>query len=852
MKTVNTKNNVFSIEKLFLIIILIVTFITYFQILDFGFIKWDDDTQITENNFVKNFDWLSISHNLHQERYTFIPLTVFSLIFKFFGNNPLPFHFISLIFHLLNILIIFLLTKKITGNVKIVLLTTLLFALHPFRVESVAWISELKDLMFTFFSLIGFIFYIKYLQNNKLKYFVVASICILLASFSKIQGLIVPFSLFLFDLYYKRKFSFELIFEKIILLFSIFLFFQVKTYIILGVVITFYYIFKNKPIKINISKKNVIITLSSLLLITLCYTLYYLIFNKAGLWAQNNISQNSFSIIERFFLAGFALWFYISNFIFPYKINAVHPYPTRLIDGTLPSEYYFSSIFLIVVLAISLFIVVKRKKISNLIPFGWFFFLFNISIVLHFIPIEGRLVVADRYSYLAYFGLFIMASEVAEKYIIFHIKKYVLFVFIILLSILSISTYNRCSVWKDTKSVFTDVLQKDSKVPFAYLNLATIYLNQQNIDSAMLCYNQSIKLDSINPTVYFNRAFAFDMIGKNIEAVNDFKKVLQFDKNNLYKAVVYSYLGESYRKIGNDSLAINYYNLALKEDTVLSIGYNNRGTYFLNKNKLNEAIADFEKAIKINKYNYQALNNYGWVLTLQGKFNEASKYYNNSLEINSNYYYTYNNRGYNEFLLNNINSAIFDYNKALQINPYFTQAYLNRGWAYATSKNYKGAIDDFTFVLKIDKNNQLARNNRAYAFYYSNDYKNAVEDFKANISLYPNSAFAWQNIAWFHMQVKDFDKAILQFSKSIELDSTLINSYINLGYIWQEKNNLNFAENYFKKALKINPESADALFLIAELYRKQNKNILACDYYNKSSKLGHKQAAQAIELYCKK
>lgn len=852
MKSKNYNLNFFPKERILLIIILLTTFIAYFQIVNYQFIKWDDDTQITENTYVKNFNLQSINHNLFQERYTFLTLTTFSAIYNVWGNNPIPFHWLSLIFHLLNIILIFVLIKKLIDNFYIIALVTLLFALHPLRVESVAWISEFKDLLFTFFSLISFLLYINYIKNNKIVFYVLTSLCVLFASFSKIQGLFIPISFFLFDIYYKRKFTLFIIFEKVLMLYTIFFVFQLKTYAILISIIAISFIFRKKINNIKFNNKQLIYSLSVIIAILLGYSSYILIFNKAGLWSNINNSQNYFSIIERFLLSGYALWFYLSSFIFPNNINAVHPYPVRLSDGSLPDEYYYTLIILLIVIVVSVFMFIKRKKISSLVFFGWFFFLINISMVLHFIPIEGRLVVADRYSYLAYFGLIIASSALIDKYLIDYLKKYLFAIFSILLIVLSIYTYNRSKVWENTKTLFSDVINKNPNVPFAYLNLATIYLNQQNIDSAMFCYNQSIKLDSLEPTVYFNRAFAFDMIGKNDKAINDFNKALQLDKKNIYKALIYTYLGESYRKSGNDSIAFKYYNLSIKEDSLLAIAYDNRGTYYLNKNMLDIARKDFFKAIEIDKFNFSALNNFGWVLTLQGKYNAALEYFNKSLNINPNYAFAYNNRGYTEFTMNNVDAAVFDYNKALKINPYFIQAYLNRGWAYATSKNYKGAIDDFTFVLKIEKNNQLARNNRAYAYFYLNDYKSAVDDFKTNISYYPKSALTWQNIAWFHMQIKDYDNAISEFNKSIEFDSTLINSYINLGWIWVEKNNMKSAEYYYKKALIINPQSIDALFLLGELYQKNNKYDLACNYFNKASELGSNQAKQAIEKYCKK
>ena len=277
MKDKNSKIFFFTNERILLIIILLVSFISYFQITDYEFIKWDDDTQITENAYVKSLDLQSINHNLHQERYTFLTLTTFSAIYNVWGNNSIPFHWFSLIFHLINIVLIFLLTKKLINNIHIVVLVSLLFALHPLRIESVAWISEFKDLLFTFFSLISFLLYIKYIQSNKFIYFIFTTLCVLLSSFSKIQGLLIPVSLFLFDIYYNRKFSILLVIEKVFLFYLIFFIFQLKAYVFLIIVISIYFIFRKKLHEVKFNSKYVIASISIFIIICLVKVSYNLI-----------------------------------------------------------------------------------------------------------------------------------------------------------------------------------------------------------------------------------------------------------------------------------------------------------------------------------------------------------------------------------------------------------------------------------------------------------------------------------------------------------------------------------------------------------------------------------------------
>lgn len=845
--------NIFSKHGIIIILILVICFFSYYQIVDYSFIRWDDDVQITENTNVKNINCQSVNHNLTKERYTFLTLTTYSLIYKIWGNNSAPFHWLSIILHLLNVILVFLLTKQFSKNIFTISLVGLLFALHPMHVESVAWISEIKDLLFTFFSLTAFLFYIKYLKNNfKFYFYLLAALMAVFASFSKIQGLIVPISLFLFDIFFKRKFSLTLILEKVFLIFFIFFIFH---WFIVGLFLVVMLSLYSLRKRIFSLRKAIKVSFISLVGIAgLIFLIYYFSTDKPGLWSKTSEIRNTFSFVERFLLAGFALWFYIKNFFFPISLNAVHPYPLRLPGGEFPSEYYITLIALFFVLGFSVFLILKRKKVPDLLFFGWFFFLVNISMVLHFIPIEGRLVVADRYSYLAYFGLFILISSLGEKYLfqkqIF--QKYSFICFAVLIFLLSSATYNRCNVWKNTKTLFTDVLKKNQKISFAYLNFAATYLNNQKPDSALIFFNKSIMLDSTDPTAYFNRAFAHILKGNSGNSLRDFNSVLHLNPNAKYKALTYTSMGDIYQKAGNDSLAFLYYNLSVKTDSLLATAYNNRGMFFLNKNKLKEAQADFDKAVSLDNYFPEAYNNLGWVLTLKGELQTALKYYNRSLDLNPNYAFAFDNRGYLKFATGDVTGAIQDYNKALAINPSISQAYLNRGWAYAANKNYKSAVDDFTHVLKEMPNNQAALNNRAYAWYYLKEIKNAAEDFKTNVTLYPKTANVWQNLAWFHMQIKEYENAISEFEKSVELDSSLVNSYINLGWIWLKKKKFQKAESMLIKANVINPKNAEALYWLGELNLQKGDLKVSCNYFSQASMLGHKQAKYALELNCKK
>lgn len=838
-----------------LLVILIVCSFSYYNIVDNDFIGWDDDKQITDNSYVKTLNWENIQHNLLKERYTFISLTTFSILYHCWGENPVPFHTLSILIHLLNVTLAFYLARKLTKNNYSALFVALLFALHPMRVESVAWISELKDLLFTCFALSSFIFYIKYLKTElKPVFFMIAALFAFLSAFSKIQGLIVPFSFFLFDIYYNRKLTFSYFLEKIVLFLAVFFIFKlIHSYL--------FYIFSaiillsfRKVKKILIGKEKYVRIIGFMLgAIILFVGSYYIANSSTNLWSALPNKYHDFSSFERLFLAGFALWFYVFSFFWPTNFNAVHPYPQRLTDGTFPQEYYFTAIALCFFVLFSVYIIIKRKKILPVILFGWLFFLLNISLVLHVVPIEGRLVVADRYSYLAYFGLFIFIAGFIENMLLQRekLKKYFVILFSAILILFSAVTYSRSMVWKDTITLFTDVLKKNPKIPFAYLNIGGAYLNNRSPNNALIYLNESVKQDSLDPAAYFNRALAFFMSGQPDAAISDFNKVIHLSTTQTEKALVYTNMGEIYQKTGKDSLALEYYLKSIEMDSSIAASYNNRGLYYFKAKELIKAFRDFDKAISLDPDYADAWNNRGWALTAQGNFEEALKNFDRSLSINPNYAMALNNRGYLKYKTNDFQGALSDYNKALQLDTGLIEGYLNRGWVYSSSGNYKMAIEDYSVVLKKNKKQQTALTNRAFARFYMKDFKNASIDFEDVVKYYPNSAINHQNLGWFKMQVKDNEKAIEEFEISVKLDPSLVNSYLNLGWIWMEKKNLNKAEIYYNKALAIDSENGEVLFWLGELNRKTKKSE-ACDYYNKSALTGNIQAKKALQLYCLK
>ncbi len=136
--------------------ILTITFISFSPSLKNDFANWDDNFYVTENPLIMELSWKSIKTIFNQYyigHYHPLTLLSYSLEYYFFKLNPLVYHLTNLILHLMNGLLVFLMILMLKGGVLTSLVVSLLFGIHRLQVESVVWISERKDVLYTFFFL---------------------------------------------------------------------------------------------------------------------------------------------------------------------------------------------------------------------------------------------------------------------------------------------------------------------------------------------------------------------------------------------------------------------------------------------------------------------------------------------------------------------------------------------------------------------------------------------------------------------------------------------------------------------------------------------------------------------------
>ena len=203
-----------------LTIVVIATFIIYFRALRYDLLfYWDDNLYISDNGHLKELHWANIKlffTSFYAWNYQPLTMLTYAVEYNAGGGKSWLFHFDNILVHVLNTCLVFVLIRKISpGNNLAALVTAAFFAVHPMHVESVAWVAERKDVLWSFFFLLSLIMYAGYLKSRRFRHLVFTAVFFLLSCLCKPAAVILPLLMFLFDYYEGRKFSRMMVLEKI-------------------------------------------------------------------------------------------------------------------------------------------------------------------------------------------------------------------------------------------------------------------------------------------------------------------------------------------------------------------------------------------------------------------------------------------------------------------------------------------------------------------------------------------------------------------------------------------------------------------------------------------------------------
>ncbi len=512
-----------TFNKLLLLALIVITAVIYFKSLNNELINtWDDHGYITENPDVRTFHGDSVGYTLKKIFSSpvlgnYHPLTMLSYCIEYgkYKLNPKPYHVTNLVFHILNALLVFCFIWLLTQQQWVAFITALLFAIHPMHVESVAWVSERKDVLYTFFSLGALCMYIFYLRKEKWKsrFYALAFFLFILALLSKAMAVTVPLLFFAIDYFLDRKITLKVVLEKV-------------PFLVMSLIFGFIAIGVQKSAK-----------------------------------ALDGIVNYDFA--DRILFSCYGLVTYLWKLVVPINLSCFYNYPDKQ-GGMYPFAFSIAP-FVILLLT---FLIYKSMRFGKDVMFGFGFFLITIVLVLQILPV-GDAIIADRYTYIPYIGIFFIIARGINNLLETKSEKFrslktpAIAVFAAFTVVFCYLTIQRCKVWHDSISLWSDAIEKNDKAPKSLNNRGLCYYRTQQYDKALADLNSTIQLSDDYIDAHYNRGVVYYSLKQYDEAMND-------------------------------------YNIAIQQDPKFSKAYNNRGNIYHLLGKYNEAITDYTSAIQFN------------------------------------------------------------------------------------------------------------------------------------------------------------------------------------------------------------------------------------------------------------
>jgi protein O-mannosyl-transferase len=594
--------------------IIILTGLIYIRALSNGFVNLDDDIYIVKNPLLLDFSWAgikSIFSSVHSSG-NYHPFTILSNLFEFtlFKLNPLPYHLVNILLHLLNTWLVYKLSERLSGNKITALVVSILFAIHPMHVESVAWVSERKDVLYAFFYLSASLVYLRYMESGfRMKYYWIALLLFLASLLSKSAAVTLTMLLIATDLYKGRKMNARAFIEKI-----------------------------------------------PFLLLSLFFGVIALLTQDVS-GASNDLTE-SYSIFERGFLISYAVAFYIIKLIAPFNLSAMHYYPV-MVNHTLPWFYYASLPFDILLI----WLVFRKNSYRKEIVFGFFFFLISISVMLQIIPV-GRAITAERYTYIPYIGLFYIAGQLITSIVSKKLKQRVIALLCVFIILFSYLAWARIGIWRDSITLMTDAVNKAPGHYYGYWMRGLARSYKGDGQGAMQDYNAAIRLNPGFADVYNERALLYYCTGNKRAALSDFNKAIFLNPGF---AFAYSNRGKIYLSEADTSAALNDFNHAIRVKPDYIIAYKNRGLLKAYLRDLQGALKDINKALELSPNDAEAYFERGYVKALQKNHEEAIKDYDLSLKFEPDNGKVYGFRGNSRLALKDSSGALQDMRTALRL-----------------------------------------------------------------------------------------------------------------------------------------------------------------------------------------
>ena len=607
-------------------LLLVVTLLVAYYPALHGTPLWDDDGHLTRPELRTWAGLWRIWFDLAATQ-QYYPAThsAFWLEHRIWGDWYTGYHLVNVLLHALSALLLMRILRRL--EIPGAWLAGALWALHPMQVESVAWMSELKNTLSGVLYFASALLYLRFHRDRSWQVYFAAFGLFVLGMFAKSVIDTLPAALLLL-FFWKHG---------------------------------------------NLHWRRDVRPLIPFFLTGIAYGLL-----TAGV-ERNAIGPNGneyhFSLIERGLIAGRAFWFYLGKLLWP--ADLIFSYPRWQISASAPWQYLFPTL----ALGLAAWLVWMRKRWGSAPMVALLYFAGTLFPALGFISIYPfrYSFVADHFQYLASAGPIALLAAGMERVRLLFSKRYLLAypgICLLVLAFYAILTWRQSGNYRDSETLWRATIAANPQSWLAHNNLGSAYLQQGRIKEAIAEFDEALILHPDVAEPHNNLGTAVLKEGQIKEAVAEFGEALKIDPAN---ADAHNNLGNLLLQQGRLQDAIAEYQEALQIRPAFAGAYFNLGSALLQQGNPEEAIADFRQALQIDPDDANASYNLANVLSQQGRTQEAIAAYRQALQSDQSNAMAHNNLGLTLFRAGETGDAIAEFRESVKLDPANAQAHYNLG-----------------------------------------------------------------------------------------------------------------------------------------------------------------------------
>jgi tetratricopeptide (TPR) repeat protein len=644
-----------------ILVLAIVTLVVYWPVRNFSFINYDDDEYVYENPHVqsgltvKNILWAfqtSSAANWH-------PVTWLSLMLdtELFGHDPGGYHITNLFLHVFNVLLLFIVLLKMTNAPWRSAFVSCLFALHPLHVESVAWISERKDLLSTFFMLLSFWTYNHYVTTQRPLAYFRTLIYFALGLMSKPMLVTLPFVLLLLDYWPLGRFYRDTLAEN-----------SNKAYWHVRGAAQWLFVEKIPFLFLSIA--------------SCCITLFA---------QKSSGAVADFPLDLKVANAAISYLLYLRNALCPTHLAFFYPFTPNI-------NITIVAISILALGGIS-FVAIKTMRRIPWFFTGWFWYLATLVPVIGIVQV-GSQSMADRYTYIPLTGIFIIFAW-GISYLSagrFFRKAIVLASALFILLVLSVLTRKQVDYWQDSATLFRHALIATDHNYVAHNNLGKVFYSQNMLDSSLCHFSEALKISPHYSIALYNTGYLLKQQGKTADALPFFQKAILFDPNYTH---AYQCMGEAYELLGNKALSMTHFRRAIALDHDYFPAWFSLSKAFLNRNALDSAIIFFDSTLVHWPTCWEAHYYLGVAYLRKTKTDSSFSHFSQAMRLNPASSNLCLSIGEELFNHGRVALAISLYSRTLRLAPENAKPYLDRAIAFTIENKLDSAVSDYQNALRL-------------------------------------------------------------------------------------------------------------------------------------------------------